>query len=47
MMKTVLTIVTTLVINVKSMNLATRGTFSEVGGRIFDTPTIPRFYKHC
>jgi len=33
----VLAIVRTLVINVKRMNLATRGTFSEVGGRIFDT----------
>jgi len=37
MTRTVLAIVTTLVINVKRMNLATRGTFREVGGRIFDT----------
>ena len=29
--------VTTLVMKVKRMNLATSGTFSEVGGRILDT----------
>jgi len=37
MTNTVLAIVRTFVTNVNRMNLATRGTFNDVGGRIFDT----------